>query len=360
MKHSFIVLSFIVIVTYSLGAAEFNDGQLRLTINEATGRFSLYSLNSGRPAALFSDKDPRTSFLSVIVNDRLYKMGDSVTFRTRLDESGPALIFESSFMTVKQEFSFVKGPGAANSVKITITLENSSDREYSTGARFLLDTALGEAYGGEPIFTNRRTLNTETLINRYDGDTYWTDREDMLSLSGSINTGSPEDPDSVHIANWKKLSDVTWKAPYQSGRNFNSPPYSLRDTAVCYYFEPRALGRGEKMKAAFFLGMNLDVGFEGIIAASRTSIAPVIPVISAFDVDEPLDEPLVEVRVPVSAPEETNSPLQNSREEDLEMLRILIARIETHIAEGTGTDGELNELEVAVDMLRAKYGLGYR
>ena len=370
MKTGHGLFIILLLLSFTLNAAEYGEGNLRLVIHETTGRFSLYSLESGAPLALFADKDPRTSFLSVLVNDRSYKLGDTFSFRTRFEQSGPILVFESSFMTVTQEFSFVSFSSGSNGVRITITLENRSDRSIPAGARYLLDTSLGEGLQVTPIATGRRTISSETLITRYDGESFWKDSNGKLSLSGSISTDSPYDPDSVHIANWKKLTDVTWKATYQQGRNFNAPPYSVRDTAVCYYFEPRSLGAGERRTMAFTLAMNHDGSFYTQQTASGTSSPAMgeIPVHKAeFNgTEEPLaavlEDPVVITPEDsdIEAPQDLLQALPSSVDDDLAMLRLLQAQIDGHIAAGTGTDGELSELELALNMLRAKYGLNYR
>lgn len=71
----FLLIQFVSL--FPLVAAEYFDGSIRLVLNEKSGRFSLYSTGEGgheKPVALFSDEDPRTSFLSVLVNDRSFKL----------------------------------------------------------------------------------------------------------------------------------------------------------------------------------------------------------------------------------------------------------------------------------------------
>ena len=298
----------------SAAAAEYTNGAIRLVLDERTGRFSLYALdenNQTKGQALFAVEDPRTSFLSVIVNDRSYKLGDSSAFRIRLGggTQNPSLIFESSFMIVTEEFAFIKDDNAtaAKGVAITITLENSGDRQISAGARFLLDTSLSEKSRALGFTTNLRTISTETLLTRAGGDQWWTDKNDKLSLVGSLNTGAAGDPDSVFFANWKKLNDVSWKAVYQPGRNFNVLPYSVGDTAVCYYFDPRPLDRGEKRRFGFYLAVTTDIG---------------------------------------------------TRAQDLVALRQLMARIDTLMASGSAAGDELAALESDLNKLRAKYSSG--
>jgi hypothetical protein len=62
----------------------------------------------------------------------------------------------------------------------------------------------------------------------------------MGSVSASVNRL----PDRIHIANWKRLNDVPWTLEYAQGRKFNNPPYSIRDSALAYYYEPVRIDRG--------------------------------------------------------------------------------------------------------------------
>ena len=234
-------------------------------------------------------------------------------------------------MLVTEEFTFVKAANKADTqgVYIKITLENKGDRQVSAGARYLLDTNLSEKTPGLGFTTNSRTIQGETLLTGSDNDRWWTDRNDKVSLTGSINTGSSDDPDSVHFANWKKLSDASWKPSYQSGRNFNFPPYSVGDTAVCYYYDVRPLSRGENRTFGFYLVLD-----EGAISGSAR----------AADT-----ELIQDLKVQGTA---------DPREQDLASLRSLMARIDALIASGNATDDELAALEFDLNKLRAKYGSG--
>ena len=323
-KCSYLLL--FLLVAFTMRAAEFSDGQLRLVLHERTGRFSLYHLDE----ALFSDVDPRTSYLSVLANNRFYKMGDAISFKPHLLEDKPSFVFESSFLAVTQDFEFIKAPNSsvANGIRITITIENKGDQIITSGARMLLDTNLSEKASGFSFNTNRRNFNSELLVSALDGDIYWSDKNSTTSLSGSIITDSPQDPDSVHIANWKKLNDASWKASFNEGKDFSLPPYSINDTAVCYYFEPRELGRGEKRSLGIMLAVNNEAMLNNYSAA--------LP-----------KEPIVDLA----------RNFENAyTEEDLAALREIISKIDLYIAMGTATEEEMAAIEFALNRLRAKYG----
>jgi len=349
-----------LIVSFPAAAAEYNNGKVRLVLDERTGRFSLYLLsesNQIKATPLFSNQDPRTSFLSVMVNDRPYKMGDTSLFKIHLagDNTNPSFIFENSFMSVTEDFLFIQGnnSSAANGVSVTITLENRGDRQITTGARFLLDTCLGEGSSGFPITTDLRTINSETLITRSDTDAWWTDKNDKVSLTGSLNTGSSGNsagdppgfqdgnPDSVQFANWKKLSDASWKAPYQPGRNFNFPPYSVGDSAVCYYYEPLPLESGAKRSFGFSLLMN-DIGAAQTPQGGTNSAAANSSAANSSGASSA-----------AAAPDASNA-----RAQDLAALRELMGRMDAGIAAGSISADDLAAIESALAGLQAKYNSG--
>ncbi|MDR2181337.1 MAG: hypothetical protein LBN92_01505, partial [Treponema sp.] len=234
-----------------LAAAEYVDGRIRLVINEQTGRFSLYFMTDiarEQYEPFFSSEDPRTSFLALMADDRVYRMGESSAFRTRLagDPSGPALIFESPFLTVTETFTFIRTASSSltNGVRITVSIANRGERQLRAGIRFVLDTSLGEASANH-FSTEQRQIASETRLDSHAADTYWISKNDRLALMGGIQGDDITRPDEIIFGNWKRLNDTPWKYGYAAGRNFNLLPYSIGDSAVCYYFEPAAIQPGE-------------------------------------------------------------------------------------------------------------------
>jgi hypothetical protein len=238
----------------SLSASEITDGFVRLILHERTGRFSLYYLadpEEARYEPLFNSRNPGASFLSVFVDGNAYRLGDSWSFRTRFEmrNRNPAFVFESAFLTVSEVFSPVRSASSkfANGIMITITIENKSSRRLSVGMRFLLDTELGEGQGKVPFVTNSQSVSKETLIESSSGELYWLSGNENVSLMGSIINPLNYDaitPNFVHIANWRRLNEVPWTLRYSEGRSFNFIPYSIGDSAVCYYYEPAPLESG--------------------------------------------------------------------------------------------------------------------
>ena len=335
LRTVFSILVLLVLFPFSAFAAEYDNGAIRLVIDEQTGRFSLYALNyknnRHEPMALFVDQDPRTSFLQLIVNERSYKLGDTSVFRVRLSgtEHNPSLVFESTFMLVNQQFSFMKSDDSSetNGIKISFTLENRGDRQIMAGARFLLDTNLGES--GFHLTTDKRTISSETLLTSIDGDSFWKDKNNTISVTGNLFTGSPQDPDSIHFANWKKLNDIPWKADYNPGKNFNLLPYSVGDSALCYYYEIRPLSRGEKRSFSQYIFLNSEKFINSIFKPAGESIQDI--------------------------PSVTYPSFSGTIEQDMAAIKILINRINDLMASGASEE-ELAYMEIALNSLRSKYG----
>jgi len=261
LRKPLLFLTFFI-AALSLSASEITDGYFRLILNERTGSFSIYFLfdpGAMRYEALFNTSVPASSFLSVNVDGRIYRLGESRTFRTSYErlEGNPALVFESPFLRISEVFSPVKtaNSSVANGVRITINVENKGIQRSSVGLRMLIDTHLGEGRGKVPFITSSQVITNETLIEGTSGERFWLSRGDRVSLMGSIlsplNNSRP--PDYVHIANWKRLNDVPWKLRYYEGRSFNNIPYSIGDSAVCYYYEPAALEGGSSFTYTIFL-----------------------------------------------------------------------------------------------------------
>lgn len=294
-----------VVLPFPIAAAEYTNGAIRLVLHPETGRFSLYSLRHQtirrEPLALFFAHDPRTSFLSVTVDGNDFTMGDSPLFRTSVSGSScnPSLVFESPALLVTKAFSFARSADSpeTNGISVRITLENRGNRQVWAGAGFLLNTRLGDG----SFSTSRRAVVSDTLLTRNDRDSFWIDRGSAAFLSGSLFTGSGEDPDSVRFG----------------------------DSTVFYYFGRRPLGRGERRSFGFFLFVNS----EAVLAAPEITGGEAI-----------LDMPVV------------TAPVAHPTERYLAEIRGLMAQLDSLIASGTATEAELAALELAMNNLRARYG----
>ena len=231
-------------------------------------------------------------------------------------------MFESPFLLVREEFSFMKTADVSdfNGVKITLRIKNLSSEEAIAGLRFLLDTSLGEGQGDNPFFAGKQAITGETIWDYRETQDHWFSRNGGVSLMGNIpgltgKNGTAAGSGFLHFANWKHLNDALWKAAYSQGRSFNNPPYSIGDSAVCYYFEPELLLGGESLSYTIYLSV-INSGGEG------------------------------------------QDSVELNREADMALLRNLIARLDQYIAgEITMREEELASIEQTIARLKARYSL---
>ncbi|MDR0655517.1 MAG: hypothetical protein LBG22_04315 [Treponema sp.] len=325
---------FLFLSALSLEAVDFSEGLIRLSLHEEEGYFSLYYLSDPARSLyepLFSAKDPRTTFLALRVNNKVYRLGESSAFRFRVEAGrNPSLIFESSFLRVIEEFSFIRTAGSSgtNGVKVSITVENLNGKQAFVGARLLIDTMLGEGKGGTPFVTVKGKMNGETAYEANSTEHWWlSGNGNNLSLMGSISEGVNTPAQSIIFSNWKRLNDASWKINYSPGRNFHYIPFSIGDSAVCYYFDQKLLDKGETQTWELLLASGDEQGFAAVSADLReTGTFP------------------------------DNTPDRSSMQADLETLRELLRKLDEYMSPLSGvSDEEISALELSISRLRDRY-----
>jgi len=242
LRRSALLVLLLGVVLPCAWPLEVDSGRLRLVLHEGIGRFSLYA--DGQP--LFIAQDPRSSGLALLLDDRVYKLGDSTEFLEKA-ETGPggaAFSFSAKRCTVTEGFSLQ----GENGLVLTITVTNRSERDLAAGIRFLLDTNLGE--NGQPHFlTSRdRQITSETSYDRADLPEYWLSRSSRDAgapgLQGILTGEGVTAPDRLVLANWKRLKEAAWSYEAAVGRSFSDLPYSINDSAVCQFYDPLTLAPG--------------------------------------------------------------------------------------------------------------------
>ncbi|MDR3161602.1 MAG: hypothetical protein LBU28_08325 [Spirochaetaceae bacterium] len=342
LRRGIFLLALIALFTPGLFGREYNLGRIRLVLHEQTGRFSFFYLidpNRNLYEPFFLNADPRTSFLAVMVNDRVYRLGDDPAFTVRIGGSpgNPALVFESPFLVVTQEFSFfqVSASHETNGVRMTIRAENKAGQEASVGIRVLLDTTLGEGNRSSAHFvTDLQTISAEIALDHSRNDQWWSSRNNRYGLMGSISFRGISRPDLIHFSNWKRLNDAAWKSDYVPGRSFDVPP-SFGDSAVCYYYDPLPVGRNSSRTVSMLLSLADPRGFESLVVPA----------------DETLSRILRDSR-------RSLAPSSQTRDEDLKNLDELIRRMDLYAAgELFLSEEDLNIMAMVIAQLRSRYGL---
>ncbi|MBA7639745.1 hypothetical protein ES703_47405 [subsurface metagenome] len=260
---------------------ELKKGKIKLILHEGIGRFSMYVLSHVRDqeyVPLFVAQDPRTSGITLVVDNKVIKLGESSQYKEEIQKTagGASFVWTSNMLEVTQAFKFVTSSQSIlpDGLKITLTLTNISRRSLEAGLRMFLDTYLGED-GAHHFRTDRHTeINRELSISRDNMIQYWispSSREPDIGLQCMTSGQDITLPDRIVFANWKRLHDTTWRYETSSSRSFNLVPYSINDSAACHYYNPTLIGSGASRKIVVILG-NFKPG--GFIVSSREKVQP--------------------------------------------------------------------------------------
>ncbi len=270
----------LVLLCPTLWSLDLKQGRMKLTLFEGLGRFSmayLIDVKGGAYKALLSDKDPRTSFVSLAIGNKVYRLGESSEFRGSVErtDGGARFVWTSPMLRVTEDFSFVSSAGSplADGVRIDLVLKNVSQQSLTVGVRYLFDTSLGE-----PSYVHFRTdkipeISRELTLAKDDRALSWISPlvgdPEQFGLMCMLSGEGISVPDRVVFANWKRLSDASWGYETSGTRNFNLLPYSVNDSAVSHYFDPRPLDQGAEWRVVTVMGRSAPEGFSILPASAR-------------------------------------------------------------------------------------------
>lgn len=327
-------------------ALDLSEGIMRLTLHEGIGRFSLACLKDpgGSPVPLLAARDPRTTTLSVVVGTKIYRMGESGEFSEAVQKTamGGRFVWTSSFLSITEEFSFIASPGSATAdgVRIDITVRNASKENLKAGLRYLFDTYLGES--GSPFSTDRQAaLKRETTLAGKDLPTWWlsplTGDAGPFGLQSMASAPGVTPPDRIVFANWKRLSDAAWSYETSNARDFSLKPYSLNDSAVCQYYDPRRLSPGAQFTATLALGRFNPAGFAANAGSLRAASNFASTVQQSLDAGKTAPSSGAAIRSDIAA------------------LNAILTRVDAALSSGgSATDDELAVMESALNDLKGR------
>jgi hypothetical protein len=351
-------LLLIFLAVTPLAALEIDAGNIHMILHEGIGRFSLYARSpSGETIPLFVDQDPRTSGISLVVNEKIYKLGDSAEFRETAEqatgENAGSFQWSSRVLEVVQEFTPVSASesGPAEGVQMTIRIHNRSRNRLSVGLRLCLDTYLGEDNLSHFSSDRHEEIRSELTVTGSDMIRYWmspsAEARAEVGLVCITGGSAVTPPDKIVFANWKRLSDASWDYKTSSSRNFNLMPYSINDSAVCMYYDPVDIPASGSRKIVLLLG-NIPL----------RDYSPVMKALSTEADSKP--EPSTE-EPPLSATERLRELRDRLKAEppstELEMVDLnnFIELIDQRLDSGEGiSDEELRLMEEILSVIKDK------
>ncbi len=272
MKKTMLFIILLFVFSAQLFSLDIKNGKMRLLLDEKTGRFSVYYLSDAvknKYISLLYEQETRTSYASLNYDGKSYKLGDASEFKVSVSRKDNDVIVEykSSFCVVKLNFSFVSfsGTGVMDALLMHFSMENVSDKNASIGLRTLYDTWLGEKSAAHFYVSSGGPLSSETIL---DGD--YTDlwlrsmeKQDSNDVM-QVLLGSPATrPDKVIAANWKRLNDSNWTVEKGVSRGFTMLPYSINDSAVALFYEPKVIRPGANRDVKIIISGLNDIYKEG-------------------------------------------------------------------------------------------------
>jgi hypothetical protein len=323
-----------------LTALEIKEGRIKLVLHESTGKFSAYYLtdiSDNDYTPLFLDQDPRTTSLSLIIGNKVHRMGESSAFRQSIErtDNGARFVWRSSSVEVSEDFMFISSERSpvTNGFVLKITVKNTSEQSITTEVRYIFDTYLGEESGEHFKTDVIRRVSGETTFTKYTVPEYVLSPSDNPDFDGfqiMTNASGITVPDKMILANWKRLNDATWDYETSAARNFNQLPYSINDSGIALYFERMTIPRGGKEEITLAMGGYANEGFSAADIGERSEISRVFnQTLSSSSV---LDE-----------------DVSLSVQTDLITINDLLSRINEKIESGDALSGE--ELEVMTQVI---------
>ncbi|HUX37080.1 MAG TPA: hypothetical protein VMV44_04190 [Rectinemataceae bacterium] len=267
-RRSLFAIVFALVALATSFALEAREGLVKIVVDETDARFVLYRLvdvTKDRYEALFFDQDPRTSSLTLSFDGRQYRLGDSAEFKQVVarTDSGVSIDFRSAFARVTERLDFARSAGASISdgIKLSIDVENVSQKEAPIGLRLIVDTTLAEKSGIQFATPTASRTSNETLYEGPAVPAWIATPGETSSFMVQFSGDGLSSPDRVHLANWKRLNETSWILDASSARNFSLLPYSINDSAIASYWLPKNIAAGGKESVTIAMGAFNEKGF---------------------------------------------------------------------------------------------------
>jgi len=275
MKRYF--LSLLLIVPFCLSALTLEKGNLKIAADDQTGGYLCYARLSSESAwfPLYVDSFT-SSYLQIDLDGQISIPGNSRDYSLRFEqeESALSVIFEGAKLKVTERISFEEDSRHTPYFAISLEWENRGNETVEAGIKKVIDTAFvrgnthylvgGESIGEETLFTGSSVPASVLSLGSRPGEKLY------------LKTRTP--PDRLLMANWNRLDRESWDYEPAKGTNFNALPFSINDSALGYYWLPRAVKRGESVKAAVYLGpFDFSLEEEKTTTAVE-SVSPYVPV----------------------------------------------------------------------------------
>jgi hypothetical protein len=249
-------------------AATMTNDRLQVDVDEDSARIFLAAVGEAvdetigetRSDLLFFDRPPSSYTVVYVDGDALIFGSERGTFSKRavLQDSSIDAVWTTARIDVEQTLRFVrrKESGVEDGVLIEYRVENRSARDLEVGLRVLFDTRLGESDGYHFLLPGGVQVRTETEFLGSDLPRMWTSTGgSSLCLTGTLAGEAVSPPDRIVFANYRALRENLLRYRIRRMKSFDYTPYSINDSAVALYYDPRMLPPGASRTYRTILGL---------------------------------------------------------------------------------------------------------
>ncbi|MBF9016071.1 MULTISPECIES: hypothetical protein [unclassified Oceanispirochaeta] len=237
---------------YGISALELKDNSSKVLFDEKDAVWSLYYNYDGKMLPLFEDRDSRTSYMNIVIDNRTYRLQKNSFFNQHTESNNGYVVahWSNNILHVTQT---VKVDHQIKGFSVTVTVRNLSKNYLSVGLKNLVDTH-NNSDGPDFTVNGNLPVNSEREWTAAEVPDYWATFPNSESGSQmTYTTLGDRKPDRIIFANWKRLNDSDWDFNLREGRDFSLLPYSINDSAAGIFYNAVSIPPGTEISIQYAL-----------------------------------------------------------------------------------------------------------
>lgn len=255
----------------SINALELKDNSSKILFDEKDAVWSLYYNYDGKMLPMFEDRDSRTSYMNIVIDNRTYRLQKNSFFNQHTETNrGYAVVhWSNNILHVTQT---IQADHTIKGFRVTVTVRNLSKNYLSIGLKNLIDT-YNNPDGPDFIVNSNLPVNSERAWSASEVPDHWGTfpNNETGSQLTYTNLGDRK-PDKIIFANWKRLNDSDWDFNLREGRDFSLLPYSINDSAAGIFFNPVSIPPGTEISVQYALTAGGPVSSNKSAAPAAVSV----------------------------------------------------------------------------------------
>ena len=256
---------------------EKTDYIIRFTVN--SGSYSLYKreLGKNRLMPLLNDREPRSTYIAIALNGRVYTLGRNTRYlaskaeRLTLLTDGGFFVWKlPQRVSVKYYVRILSESNLTSYIRLNIIVENASAATQSVGLFHMFDIANNNL--GLPAFSlPDGDVFRETIL---EGSQVPYFVQTSYNAYFYFDVGSATRPDRVILANWTKLHEAGWNYGFQlNGQGFGYNLYDSNNPSMGLYYDARPLAARQSRSYVLYLSFDAVPSFRNFSEFRDSPIA---------------------------------------------------------------------------------------